>query len=140
MKPRTTRKKDATKGRPRFEVTAARRLKVEQLAACGMMQADIARAIGCHVDTLRDGFAEQLLTGRAKKRAEVLGQLFKSAKGGNVSAQKYLEQLTGAVADPPPPQHAAVEKPEKLGKKEQAQIEAERPPEDGKSRWSGLLN
>lgn len=109
---------------PPFKVTPAKRQEVQQLKACGMSEDDIARAIGCSTPTLRKHFAEELRTGHAKKRAEVIRMLFKTAKAGNVSAQRKLVDLTAAAADFPPPNQAddadGARKPAK-GKKEAAQ-------------------
>lgn len=117
----------AKRGRPAFKATAALRRRVQELVACGMSQDDVARAIGCTTPTLQKHFAEELQTGAAKKRAEALGLLWKSARSGNVAAQKKLEELTKVAAaeaafdslrDPAPA------KAPKLGKKEQAAEEA----------------
>lgn len=88
----------ASAGRPEFKPTAAHRRKVEELVSCGVSQEDCARAIGISKPTLVKHFEEELACGAAKKRAEVIGLLYKSAKKGNVSAQRTLEGMTRAVA------------------------------------------
>src|SRR5688572_21509988 len=110
----------ANQGRPTFQVTAALQRQVEELVSCGMTEADIAGAIGCSRPSLRTHFRDQLKTGRAKRRAEVVRLLFASARKGNVSAQKKLVDITGiaATARPAP-------KPNRLGKKEQAELDAQ---------------
>lgn len=128
------------RGRPAFKPTVTMRRKVEELVSCGMVELDIARAIGCAHDTLRKHFVEELLTGRAKRRAEVIWLRFREARKGQSGSLTQLEKLTALEPSPPAPEPPA-EKPEKLGKKELASLEAAKPVEDdGKSRWSGLLN
>ncbi len=113
-------------GRPPFKPTTAQRRQVEELVSCGMSPPDIARALGIARETLRKHFADELAEGLARRRAEVIALLYKSARKGNVSAQKALDLATSrAVA-----QAAFVEDPDaaprplKLGKKEQAQLDA----------------
>lgn len=107
----------AAPGRPPFKATPTMRRKVEELVSCGMKQEDIARAVGCSHPTLRQHFGCELAGGLAKKRAEVIGLLYRQAKKGNVTAQKKLEEMTrlaGAEAAFNEPRQPA------LGKKEQA--------------------
>lgn len=113
-------------GRPTFTATSTLRQKVAECASVGMSQDDIARAIGCSTPTLVKHFEEELTTGAAVKRAEVIGMLFKAARKGNVTAQKALDakaQVAAAAqtmrdresgASAPPPAKEA-----KLGKKEE---------------------
>lgn len=87
------------RGRPPFAPTTAQRRQVGELLACSMSKKDIARVLGIHEETLEKHFGEELATGAAKRRAEVIGLLFKNARAGNVSAQKKLEEMSGqAVA------------------------------------------
>lgn len=113
-------------GRPPFKPTAAQRRQVEELVSCGMGHTDIARALGIARETLRKYFADELAEGLARRRAEVIALLYKSARKGNVSAQKALDLATARAgaqasfaedAEPAP-------RPVKLGKKEQAQLDA----------------
>lgn len=85
------------RGRPAFKPTAAMRRTVEQMKFCGESENTIARALAIDPDTLRKHFVEELADGHAHQRREVIGMLFASAKKGNVSAQKKLEEL-GRVA------------------------------------------
>lgn len=87
----------ASAGRPEFKPTAAHRRKVEELVSCGVSQEDCARAIGISKPTLVKHFEEELSSGAAKKRAEVISMLYKAAKKGNVSAQRTLEGMTRAA-------------------------------------------
>lgn len=109
-------------GRPEFKPSRAQRKKVERLVYSGMRQVDIARAIGISKPTLTKHFEEELATGLAKQRAAVVEMLFDSAKDGNVSAMRKLEEMgriAGAEAAlaAEPDQHATP----KLGKKEEAE-------------------
>lgn len=85
-------------GRPEFKATDVLKRKVSECAAVGMSQDDIARAIGCSTPTLVKHFDEELTTGAAIKRAEVTAMLFKSARKGNVAAQKHLEAKATVAA------------------------------------------
>lgn len=116
----------AKRGRPAFKATASLKREVEEMTSCGMSEDDIARAIGCSTPTLRVHFQEELLTGRSKRRREVIKLLFKSARGGNVTAQKKLEDMTAMAATIRPPE-APQPKVQKLGKKEQAIADAQNP-------------
>ena len=109
--------------RPQFKATPALRRKVEELASCGMTQDDIVRAVGCSTPTLAKHFEDELATGAAKKRAEVIALLYKQARKGNVTAQKKLEELTRATAVP---EAGAGTAPGDLGKKQQQQLAASR--------------
>lgn len=105
------------------------------MLACRMSHAEIGLAIGCSADTLEKYFAHELQYGAARRRREVVGLLFTAARAGNISAQRKLHDITGvggaaeefieaarseATAAPGQP------KP-KLGKKEQAAIDAKVP-------------
>lgn len=123
----------AGRGRPQFKPTPALRRKVEELVSCGMSKDDCARAIGCSTPTLEKYFENELANGVAKKRAEVIGLLYREAKKGNVTAQKKLEEMTRVAAaaesvnarsgTTPAPQERAAPK---LGKKEERQAAAGR--------------
>ncbi|HUC70398.1 MAG TPA: hypothetical protein VMS01_04320 [Stellaceae bacterium] len=109
-------------GRPPFKPTAKLRRAVEEMRACGEAQETIARAIGCSDETLRKHFANELATGHAVRRREVIGLLFQSARGGNVSAQRKLDDMTRPGAARPEGERAPP-----LGKKEEAQEAALHP-------------
>lgn len=111
----------AAPGRPRFVPTEDQRLQVEQMVGAGMSELDMAGALRVARETLRQHFAEELRAGRAKCRAEVIHLLFRSARAGNVAAQKHLEVLTArAIAEAAFTEAEPTEKGSKLGKKEQA--------------------
>jgi hypothetical protein len=120
------------RGRPEFRPTTLMRRAVEQMAAVGERHETIARAIGISGVTLAKYFAGELLDGRSKRRREVVDLLFRSARSGNVSAQKKLEEMTGAT--PAVPQSDAP----KIGKKERANVEAENAAEG--TSWDQLIH
>lgn len=122
-------------GRPPWIPTKAQRKKVEELISCGMSVEDVAHVIGVSHPTLRDRCAEEISGGRAKKRAEVIALLYRTARKGNVTAQKHLEAMTGMVA--PGGTKPKDAKPPKLGKKVEAQIEAANA--DQESDWGDLV-
>ncbi|CAA2142760.1 hypothetical protein HYPP_03781 [Hyphomicrobium sp. ghe19] len=89
------------------------------LVAGGQGEEDIARVIGVSRGTLRKFFKEELATGAAKRRGEVLLAQYRAAVAGNASAQeKFLRkgEITSA-ADRVAPS-------EKPGKKEAMQTAA----------------
>lgn len=110
-------------GRPEFEVTDELRDRVEWYIAAGMKRDDVARAIGCTKNTLDKHFEDQILNGWARKKAAILDLMIATAKDGNASIQKRLEQIistTGAAQK----FEAEVPKQEPLGKKQQAVVDA----------------
>lgn len=65
---------------------------VEQLAACGIPQDDIARMIvpgGMDPKTLRKHFRNELDSGAPKANAIIADKLFQQAKGGNITAMIF---------------------------------------------------
>jgi hypothetical protein len=125
----------AGRGRPEFKVTQPMRAKVERLVMAGMTHETIARAIDCDRATLTKHFAAELQCGLAKKRAEVIDMLFASAKAGNVSAQKKLEEMSRVTLA-----EETFTQPERqpaLGKKERAHIAAQTAGQD--SEWGSDL-
>lgn len=114
----------AGRGRPQFKPTSALRRKVEELLTGGMSKDECARAIGCSTPTLEKHFEEELANGIAKKRAEVIGLLFKSARKGNVTAQKKLEEMS-RVSGAAEAVTGREPKAPRLGKKEERQVAAE---------------
>lgn len=117
----------AKRGRPAWKPTATIRRTVEEMRSCGESEATIARSLGVDADTLRKHCSDELDNGFSHRRREVIGLLYKSARTGNVTAQKRLEEMTrlaGAAAEfddkskqaGAPPSVAA--RPVKRGKKE----------------------
>lgn len=68
-------------GRPALEFTADQRKMVEAMAAYGIPQRDIARVIGCALETLRKNFENELALGSTKATARVAEFLFQKATG-----------------------------------------------------------
>lgn len=126
----------AKRGRRAFKPTVSLRREVEQMTSCGMSQDEIARSVGISTPTLEKYFFGELETGRAKRRREVIKLLFKSARSGNVAAQKKLEDMTSVTPAPGRGGPAPASPP--LGKKEQAQLDAETA-ERG-TGWSDLVH
>lgn len=87
----------AKRGRPAWKPTLHVRRTVEEMKACGESDNTIARSLGIDVDTLRKHCGNELEHGLSHRRREVIGLLFKSARGGNVTAQKRLEEITRTV-------------------------------------------
>lgn len=129
------------RGRPPFQATPAQRRKVEELKSCGMTHDEIARAIGCHADTLEKYFGDELTNGHARRRAEVIELLFRSARKGNVTAQKALREQVDIAATARGNRPSAADETEpprsKLGKKEEAALAAQSP--DTASPLGGLM-
>ena len=118
-------------GRPPHEPTPESRERVQILLGGGMTHDQIAAAIGISAPTLRQHYGEELSTGRAKKRAEMLEAMFRAGIGGNVSAQKAYIAQHSELDDPKP------EKDEPIGKKAAAQAAAR---EAGQGTdWASLL-
>lgn len=107
------------RGRPEFEPTPKQRDRVARCIACNMSEDDTARAIGISTETLRKHFADEIRTARAVRRADAIELLWKTARKGNVSAQKKLIEMTARVEDPAQPKD-----PAKMGKKDRAEAEA----------------
>ncbi|MCW5695799.1 MAG: hypothetical protein KIS96_03580 [Bauldia sp.] len=118
------------RGRPAHKPTAATRRTVEQMVSCGETHDTIALALEVSDETLRLHYRRELDVGAAKRRRELLDLLWQSARKGNVSAQKKLEETTRLAAasakfDQPPKGESQPQRPATLGKKELAQRAAE---------------
>lgn len=113
-------------GRPPFKPTRKMRTSVERMCAVGDSQDTIARALGIDRNTLAKHFHEELLTGAAKRRREVVDMIFDGASNGNASLIKRAEEMSrAATADTGnrEPEQPAPKVP-KLGKREAQQQEA----------------
>jgi DNA invertase Pin-like site-specific DNA recombinase len=94
----STRKVVSTGGKGyRFKPTKEQMKRVEMLISSGMSERAIAAALGVDRLTLRKHFEDALLSGRSRRRSEILQALFRSAVGGNVSAQKAFLRLNSAA-------------------------------------------
>ncbi|MGV1913849.1 hypothetical protein [Agrobacterium vitis] len=112
-------------GRSEFEPTDEDREKVRVLKAGGMSNVGIADVVGISEPTLRKHFSSELDRATAKVRAELLMARYRSAMGGNVSAQnKMIEQVSAVDAQTKRAPEKAESKP-KLGKKEEQKAAAQ---------------
>lgn len=112
-------------GRSEFAPTDEDREKVRVLKAGGMSNVGIADVIGISEPTLRKHFSSELDRATAKVRAELLMARYRSAMGGNVSAQnKMIEQVSAIDAQNKRAPETPEKKP-KLGKKEELRQAAE---------------
>jgi len=111
------------------------RRSVEEQVACGVPHDQIAWSFSITKDTLYKYFWDNLEHGKARKRRELYEWIFKSAKKGNIGAQRKLVELVEAGlvaqdmldrAQERKPADAEPKEP-KLGKKEQALKEAKEP-------------
>lgn len=107
-----------------------------------MAHEEIALGLGISRNTLEKHFEHELSIGAYEKRLEVLDAMHRTAKKGNVTAQKAYMALDPHVAAPPipapPPEQPEKPVPEpKLGKKEQAQADAVTAHQG--TDWEGLL-
>jgi hypothetical protein len=120
---------------PAFKATAAMRKSVELMKADGWSDERISAQLGCSRPTLLKHFARELEFGADKVRQEQLANLRRASKRGNVTAAKALLARSDLTAVSRLP--ADGPKPEKLGKKETADIDAQTA-ERGTS-WQGIL-
>jgi AcrR family transcriptional regulator len=139
------RKRAGAGGRKAWRPSDAERAKVRQWLALGMSPADVARRLGRTEPTVRRHFREEIATAQAVVEAELIDALMKSAKGGNVTAirtalerlgQTKLAALEAELGKPAAPGRKEP-KPEPIGKKMQAQLDA-RTAAQG-TEWDGLL-
>jgi DNA-binding CsgD family transcriptional regulator len=139
------------RGRPPFKPTKAQRERVKTCKAAGMTNDELALGLGIDRNTLEKHFAYELGQGATNRRQEAMDKLWQLGKGGNVSALKaYISKLEeDKYQIPPAPlarktdKQAAAEasgtdeKIEKLGKKEQAQVDAVNAGQN--TEWADLL-
>ncbi len=111
-----------------------------------MRHEDIALALGISRETLAKHYGFELSSGALARRAEVLNALHAAAKKGSSSAARAYLEHTPELAAPPvdglaptaSTQPAAEPaRPQRLGKKEQAQAEAVTAQQG--TDWDGLL-
>lgn len=101
-------------GRPAFVPTDDERRQVEALSGYGVPQDQIAILVrgGIHLDTLREHFSTELLTGKAKANGQIGKTLFQKAIAGDTAAaiwwsksqmrwaDTHKHELTGANGGP----------------------------------------
>lgn len=108
-------------------ISAEDRMTVERMASCGEGDETIARAFGITVEALRKTFDDELKNGAARQRRAVIDMLYKNAEGGNISAQKRLEEMQREALMPAEAVLPGRTSGAKLGKKEQAVADAMTP-------------
>lgn len=132
------------RGRPQHIPTQENRSKIRLLLAFGWTAERIAAALRITRPTLRKHYSSELRQrdeARDALKAAHLMMVFKAADAGNVGAMKQLGQLIerdeldpGRLAA----RRRQAEKPEKLGKKAEAELAA-RSAHEG-TEWGKLLN
>lgn len=83
-------------GRPAYRPTTASRRQVLRLASEGFGHREIAATIGIARATLETYFPHELADGAARARAVAVHALWRSARGGKLSAITRLLKLTAA--------------------------------------------
>lgn len=75
-------------GRPAFVPTDEERKQVEALSGYGLPQEQIAILVrgGIHINTLREHFSTELVSGKAKANGQVGKTLFQKAMAGDTAA------------------------------------------------------
>lgn len=108
-------------GRPDHQPTAKLRRDVELCVAAGMSVKEIASSCGIGWKTLEKYYQDELTNGRALIKREAMRLLMRSARQGNVSAQRKIYAIANDEDD-------EVKIPgtrRKVGKKEEVQIKAD---------------
>ncbi len=113
------------RGRPQHVVTPEKRIRVAVLRAMRHSHEEIAAAMGISEPTLRKNYLPELKSGLAQKRAEVLVRLWEKVQEGNVTAMKEFMRQT--EKSDLAPRELRPPKPTKLGKKDQALVDAQQP-------------
>lgn len=128
-------------GRPPHEPTPQTRAMVETFSAFGIPQLDIARVIGISAPTLREHYREELDLGLIKANAKVAQNLFtiatKPTREGLDAAKFWLRTRAGWSEYAPAPRPTTASEVEPLGKKAQAEADAETAHEG--TGWSDLV-
>ena len=97
-----------------YKPTQHDRELVMSLVAARMTLPEIASVLDVSRTCLCDHFVSELATGRARRKAEVVDQLRKAARGGNVTAMRTLLDL---FSDP-------LESGSNLGQKQRRELAA----------------
>jgi hypothetical protein len=141
-------------GRPEHAATAVTRRKVAIAAGGGMLHEQIALALGISTPTLRKYYKHELSIGASQCRMAVLQAVYETAKrkGTTSAAKAYLANAPEFEAPPMPegeespvrppapvaaPAAAPEPQPAKVGKKEQAALDATSAAEG--TEWADLL-
>lgn len=122
-------------GRPAHKPTDKDRQMVEVLCGYGIPTAKIADVLDISLHTLFKHYERELKVGSAKVESMLVGNLARLAKGNDGTALKAT--IFSLCTRFGWSQYVPRQPEEKLGKKEQAQIEAERAHET--SDWGRLV-
>lgn len=127
---KTSKKKIETRGRKNLIPTKEQRDTVKLLRASGWIYKEIALAVGVDENTLMKHFWTELHESYVEKKSHILELLEKNAEKGNVAAQKALlahyqkGELTAIAHRPTAKLQEPEPKAEKIGKKDQLNIDA----------------
>lgn len=125
-------------GRPPHAPTEESRRLVSVVAGAGMLHEEIAVMLGISQPTMRKHYEDELSMGAYARRAEVLAALYGAAVKGNATAARaYLAIVPGAAVPPADPDPVPTKADPKLGKKEQAQVDAKTAQQG--TDWADLL-
>lgn len=129
-------------GRPPHQPDDKSRTLVESLSGLGIVQDDIARLVGISANTLREHYRAELDLGAVKANAKVAQNLFaiacKPTREGLDAAKFWLRVRAGwSEYAPPSWRRESEESAPMLGKKAQAQADAETAHEG--TEWGALL-
>lgn len=115
-------------GRPPFVPTDDERKQVEALSGYGLPQDQIAILIrgGIGLDTLREHFATELVSGKAKANGQVGKTLFQKAMGGDTAAMIWWSKAQMRWAETQKHEHTGTDgAPIEIKKIERVIVEAE---------------
>ena len=109
-----------------YKPTKSDRKRVAVAIGGGMSVSEISIAMGMSDYLLKKHFHEEVAQGGLARRMDVLASMFAAAVKGNTSAQRaYLSTVPAQGEMPAPKEKAKAAPVPKLGKKEQADAEAE---------------
>jgi hypothetical protein len=126
-------KKQAGPGRPPWKPTDEQRAEVEILSAARVSELEIARRLGISHTTLRKNCLAEMTAGSSRRIADVVLAQYRAAMDGKVAAQnaflKRADMMPAIerMARAPERTEQPEPKPEKLGKKAQAKVDAHNP-------------
>jgi len=127
------------RGRPSFAKTKENQELVALLISAGWTQERIARYIGCDEKTLRKYFSRELREGADLIEATCLQVALKRARTGHLPSVNRLLDVIENRGRPAPPAPESKSGPrEKVGKKEQANRDAQTAHQE--TGWGDLLH
>lgn len=126
-------------GRPSFGKNKENQELVALLRAAGWKQSRIARYLQCDEKTLRKHFSRELADGADLIEGMALEVTLKKMRSGNsVATGRIFDIIDRGRIEPPAPSENPEPKPEPLGKKAQADIDAQTAHQG--SSWGNILN